>query len=255
MRFGDYSRYYDLLYRGKDYSAEARFVRQLMRDRSPNARTVLDIGCGTGRHAFELADMGCCVTGVDVSEGMIDAATCAVRVRWGAEGCGAPTFFCDDAKSFRLDRKFDVATALFHVMSYQVDDKDFRAVLATVKAHLNPGGSFIFDFWYGPAVLTDMPHVRVLRLEDDITKVYRLAEPEMHPNRNVVDVNYTIIVTDKASERSVEIHETHSMRYWFLPELLRLLDEEGFRVSRVGGWLTDVEPGFDTWGVYIVAGI
>ena len=154
-----------------------------------------------------------------------------------------------------MDKKFDVAISLFHVMSYQTTNEDFLSALKTAKAHLVPGGVFIFDFWYGPAVLTDRPAVRVKKLEDDQIQVIRLAEPVMHANKNLVDVNYTVWIKDKSSLQTEEIRETHHMRYWFLPEIEHLIKEAGFGMLNHGEWMTGKQPGFDTWGVYIVARI
>jgi len=140
-------------------------------------------------------------------------------------------------------------------MSYQTTNEDFFLALKTAKAHLAPGGIFIFDFWYGPAVLTDRPAVRVKKLEDDQIQVIRLAEPIMHANKNLVDVNYTVWIKDKSNFQTEEIRETHNMRYWFLPEIEYLIKEAGFGILNKGEWMTGKQPGFDTWGVYIVARI
>ena len=51
--FADYAEYYDLFYRDKDYAGEAAFVRGLVRQRAPKARTLLELGCGTAAHQFE----------------------------------------------------------------------------------------------------------------------------------------------------------------------------------------------------------
>src|SRR2546428_13493377 len=63
-----YSAYYDLLYRDKDYAAEARFVAELVRrhgGRPPAGVQLLDLACGTGRHLIELARLGMVVAGRD----------------------------------------------------------------------------------------------------------------------------------------------------------------------------------------------
>ncbi|MGO8176209.1 SAM-dependent methyltransferase, partial [Rhizobium ruizarguesonis] len=64
--------------------------------------------------------------------------------------------------------------------------------METVSNHLEDGGIFIFDFWYGPAVLWQRPSTRVKRLENDEISVVRVAESVVHDAENIVDVNYTI---------------------------------------------------------------
>ena len=72
--FGGYARYYDLLYRDKDYLGETEFVERLIQRHSPGARRILELGCGTGIHAVMLAEKGYEVTGLDLSEGMLEVA-------------------------------------------------------------------------------------------------------------------------------------------------------------------------------------
>jgi 2-polyprenyl-3-methyl-5-hydroxy-6-metoxy-1,4-benzoquinol methylase len=242
--FGNYSRYYNLLYKDKDYKGEAGFIHDLIQKYSPEAKNILDLGCGTGRHDLLLAEKGYAITGVDMSEEMLLIARSQQL-----------NFLHGDIRTFRMDKKFDVAISLFHVMSYQTTNADFLSALETAKAHLASGGIFIFDFWYGPAVLTDRPAVRVKKLEDDKIQVIRLAEPIMHANKNLVDVNYTVWIKDKSSLQTEEIRETHHMRYWFLPEIEHLIKEAGFGMLNHGEWMTGKQPGFDTWGVYMVARI
>ena len=57
--------------------------------------------------------------------------------------------------------KFDAALMMFAVLGYQVENDDVLAALRTARRHLEPGGLFIFDVWYGPAVLHQRPSERV----------------------------------------------------------------------------------------------
>ena len=248
--FGAYSRYYNLLYKDKDYAGEAEYVNGLIRKRHPMAKSILDLGCGTGRHDLLLAQMGYEVTGVDQSEEMLAEAN-AQLLSLNPQP-PLPTFQQGDIRSIRLDRTFDVVISLFHVMSYQVTNADLRAAFATARAHLEPGGIFIFDCWYGPAVLTDRPALRVKRLEDDALAVTRIAEPVMHPNENLVDVNYHILIRDKATGEVEELRETHTMRYLFAPEVGLLFDASCLRMKELCGFRSAQIPGFHTWNAVFI---
>ena len=58
-QFGDlYSQYYDLLYSDKDYGKEVEYIDSLIKENSNNTQTILDMGCGTGKHAELLCDKG-----------------------------------------------------------------------------------------------------------------------------------------------------------------------------------------------------
>jgi hypothetical protein len=126
-------------------------------------------------------------------------------------------------------------------------------MMATARSHLKRGGTFLFDCWYGPAVLTERPEPRTRQLENDAMKVTRHAEPVMHPNENIVDVDYRIEVFDKAAGTTEEIRETHRMRYLFVPETEAHLRHAGFALQRYEEWLTGRAAGFDTWSVVFVA--
>ena len=98
--------------------------------------------------------------------------------------------------------------------------------------HLKKGGIFIFDFWYGPAVLTDLPSTRVKRLKSEEIKVTRIAEPKLHPQLNVVDVNYDIYIQDLISEKITQQKELHRMRYFFDAELKEFILKVGFKIKQ-----------------------
>jgi ubiquinone/menaquinone biosynthesis C-methylase UbiE len=249
--FEDYARYYDLLYKDKDYVGEAHFIQKILQAHAPNAHNLLDLGCGTGAHAVLLAKQGYQLHGVDISTKMLRRAQ--DRLAQLSPDVGSRFEFTQgDIRQVRLNQTFDAVLSLFHVMSYQSTNEDLRSAFATVKEHLNPAGVFIFDVWYGAAVLSDPPTVKVKRLEDKETIVTRVAEPVMYPSKNWVDVNYQIFVRDKVSNTVQELQETHRMRYLFESEIELILQEMNMEILDAREWMTDRDPGFDTWGVYFV---
>lgn len=248
--FDAYARYYDLLYRDKDYAGEAEYVAAHIRKQAPQAKRILELGCGTGAHAEHLARMGYTVHGVDMSAAMLERAE-ARKAALPPEVAARLTFGVGDVRTVRTGQAYDAVISLFHVMSYQTGNDDLQATFATVKAHLNPGGTFLFDCWYGPAVLSDPPAVRVKRLQDEEIEVLRIAEPVMHYNENVVDVSYQVTITEKATGDQEQVCEVHKMRYLFLPEIHALAQRNGLDVTLVHGWMSDQEASQNTWGVCI----
>ncbi|MCK5642847.1 MAG: class I SAM-dependent methyltransferase [Gammaproteobacteria bacterium] len=249
--FENYAKYYDLLYQDKDYTGEANFIVDIIKSHSPNAASILDLGCGTGYHAALIAKEGYSVHGVDRSESIL------VRADERKLGLAQPvaqklSFSKGDVCSVRIQEKFDVVVSLFHVMSYQITNEDIQAAFTTAAAHLKDGGIFIFDCWYGPGVLTERPEPRIKKVENEYVKIIRVAEPVMHPNKNLVDVNYTVLVTEKDSDKFEQINEKHQMRYWFMPEIEFFLAKSGFELVKSGQWMTNKDSGFDCWSVYFV---
>ena len=234
--FDAYARYYDLLYRDKDYAAEAKYVASLVRKHAPRAARVLELGCGTGAHAEHLARMGYSVHGVDLSETML-AGAAARKAGLPADLARRLSFGKGDVRTVRTGETYDAVISLFHVMSYQTTNADLAAAFGTAAAHLAPGGLFLFDFWYGPAVLAQVPEERVKRLEDDDIRVTRIAKPAMRANENVVDVNYSVSIEVKASGQMQEVRETHAMRYLFVPEIEQYLEPGKWAETTTFGWL------------------
>lgn len=249
--FGSYARYYDLLYRDKDYPTEASFIDQLIRQHTGAISSILELGCGTGIHASLLAQKGYHVYGVDGSDAMLAAANQRLTALPSAQRAQLQ-FSQGDVRTVRVNQTFDVVLSLFHVVSYQTSNLDLAQMFATAKVHLNPGGIFIFDCWYGPAVLTERPTVRVKRLQDQDIQVTRVAEPVMYPDQNRVEVNYQVFIKDLHTQAVTEITESHQMRYLFTPEVEMLLGQTGFTLVASGEWLTHRPTGLDTWGVYFV---
>lgn len=251
--FDTYAHYYDLLYGDKDYVAEAEYVASCIREHAPRATRILELGCGTGAHAEYLARMGYEVHGVDMSEAMLERAE-ARRAALPPELAARISFSHGDVRSVRTNQTYGAVISLFHVMSYQTATADIAAALHTAATHLARGGVFLFDFWYGPAVLMQKPEVRVKRLEDAAIKVTRIAEPVMQVNDNVVDVHYTVFVEFKAMQQVEQIKEQHRMRYLFLPELQQLLASGGFNVLGQYRWMDTRAPDETTWTGFLIAG-
>lgn len=246
--FKDYSRYYDLLYRDKDYAAEADYISKLLKSLNPNGRTVLELGCGTGKHARLLLERGFQLHGIDRSPDMIEIAQ-----RGDPGSRQYISFQVGDIQTIRIERSFDFVISLFHVMSYQTSNDDFEAALATAYAHLLPAGYLVFDAWFGPGVLRDPPVVRVKRISEGQQYLLRIAEPTVFPNQNVVQVDYTIFMRDGHQDLFSTLQESHRMRYVFVPEIELMLSRVGFRLLRCATWMKECTPDLSTWNVVFIA--
>jgi len=250
--FGQYAHFYDLLNQGKDYVAESRYVSAMIRQYRPTARTLLDLGCGTGRHALLLAGLGFEVTGVDRSGDMVcEARRQAEQVE--VHRVGSVQFLAVDIAELELQGRFDAVTALFHVLSYQTTDAALNAVFDTAARHLAPGGVFLFDYWYGPAVQAQQPEPRERMAENAAWSIRRTARPEHDPQRNLVTVHYDFTARSNQGGEEIAFTEIHPMRYLFPEEVQSLIKAHGFELRASEEWMTGRRPGGDTWGVVSVA--
>jgi SAM-dependent methyltransferase len=251
--FSRYAAYYDLLYQDKNYVEEAQFIDRLLRQYGQDPHSILDLGCGTGRHAALLANQGYLVHGVDTSANMLQQAT-QRQALLEPEVANRLQFSQAEIDKVQLFQTFDAVVSLFHVISYQTSNQALQNTFQTVKSHLKPGGVFIFDIWYGPAVLHHRPSVRVKRVEDDRWSLTRIAEPTLDPHRNCVTVQYQIWVQDKTlSTPPQTFYEHHQLRYLFQPEIELLLLQAGLHLLDTREWLTAKQPSMDSWSIYFVA--
>jgi SAM-dependent methyltransferase len=236
--------YYDLLYQDKDYIGEIEFIQKILLTYAPNARQILELGCGTGKHATLLAAQGYQVHGIDQSVKMLQQAN-ANLAQVSHEVARNLKFTHGDIQHFRAQQKFDAVLSLFHVVSYQVENEELLAAFATVKEHLNLDGIFVFDVWYGPAVLNNQPTIRIKRVENEQIKIARIAESTLYPNDNIVNVNYQFFVEDKKQKTFKQSQENHRMRYLFKSEVSFLAQKFGLRIIACKEWMSDRDPGLD----------
>ena len=247
-----YADQYDLLYQDKDYASACDMLTAVFRRYGhAQVRTVLDLGCGTGNHSWPLAHRGYEVTGVDRSAAMLDRA----RGKASLERLGdrAPGFVQGDVQDVDLQRRFDAVLMMFAVLGYQLTNDDVTEALATVRRHLNPGGLFVCDVWYGPAVLAIRPGERVKTTSTPDGTVIRAASTSLDPYRHLAEVTYRVWRIG-GSTPAVETAEAHLMRYFFPQELALFLDHAGLRPLH---WASfgdlDRQPGEDTWNVMVIA--
>ncbi len=245
----DYADSYDALYADKDYGAECDLVEEIFRGTDRPVRSLLDLGCGTGRHSVELARRGYQVVGVDLSENMLERA----RRRAIGTAAAGMTFLRGDIQTIILDRRFDAVLSMFAVVGYQITDVAIRSTLANVRRHLEPGGVFIFDVWYGPAVMAVGPSERVKVVSIEGGEIERRAVGTLELDSHVCSVRYEL-TRRRPGVQDATVSETHRMRYFFQDELAGLLAEAGLTLQTVTAF-PDVEnpPSVESWNVLVVA--
>jgi SAM-dependent methyltransferase len=130
------------VYRRRDSEEAARVVALILSVTGiPHGASVLDLGCGAGRHALGFCRRGLNVTGIDLSEQLIAAAKNSAA----AEGL-QPEFLCQDINTLELRRHFDLTVSLFTSFGYFDDDEKNFHLFRIAASHLKPGGFFVFDY-------------------------------------------------------------------------------------------------------------
>jgi len=249
--FGDaYAAAYDTFYGEKDYAGECDALQALFGDYAAAPVTsILDLGCGTGSHAVLLAERGYQVTGVDQSEDMLRQAAAKAN-----EAGVALKLEHADLRTYRDHREYDAVLMMFAVLGYQQSNEEVMDALRTVRAHLRPGGVFVADFWYGPAVLSQRPsHRAAVRDEGPRDLVIRLAEPTLDVLQHLCHVDYRIIGIEHGA-LTVQADERHTMRFYFPKELEICCEFARLKLRQLFAYPgCDREPTVDDWNALLVA--
>ncbi len=249
MVFERYSNYYDYLYAEKDYAAECDFVETIFDKYADNpVKSILDLGCGTGGHAVLLAHRGYRLTGVDLSESMLSIAQEKAR-----DLNLSIDYHLQDINQLRLERSFDAVISMFAVMGYQIHNRKLEQTIQSVHQNLNPGGLFIFDGWFGPAVLSERPVERTKIIETDTGRIIRHARPEIDIVNHVVKVFYKVLHL-QGDALIDEIDEVHEMRFFFHQEIKYILENSGFALMRLSPFMELDRPiTVHDWNMSVVA--
>ncbi|MDP2872557.1 MAG: class I SAM-dependent methyltransferase [Bacillota bacterium] len=165
VRLYDEPRYYDIAF-GWDISPEADFLERVFSDLAAHeVRSVLDLACGTGRFALELARRGYLAAGLDLSRDMLSYA----RQKAVEHGLSVELFL-KDMSDFALYRTFDAAICMTGSIYYLHTIESLVEHLRRVATHLVQGGLYVMDV---PLALPDsgVPPVQEWTAERDRVRV------------------------------------------------------------------------------------
>ncbi|MDD5422500.1 MAG: class I SAM-dependent methyltransferase [Candidatus Omnitrophota bacterium] len=220
--YENYARKYDKECFVQGTAGECDFIEEeIARDKSLK---IIDIGCGTGRHAIELTKRGYNVTGVDLSGNQIKGA------REKAEEARVTIDFqIQDARNLPFDGEFDLAIMLceggFSLM--ETDEMNFEILKNATKA-LNDKGKLIFTTLNG-----------LFPLFHSVNEFYKSAEKEGQSRckecsfdlMTFRDYNTAVFEDDSGNKRELKCNE----RYYVPSEITWLLKTLGFKKIDIFG--------------------
>jgi SAM-dependent methyltransferase len=185
-------------------------------------RTILDLPCGQGRHAIELARRGYAVTGVDLSPYMLGVArerakASGVRVRWLAGDMRVPL----------IGQTFDVVLNLFTSFGYFDDESDDRRVVRTAASMLEPGGRFLLEVINGQRVMGNFQE----------REWFTVGQTAVMERRSLDVPTRRMVVERTVSSPTGDDTSVHAVRLYRGPDVETTLRAAGFaRVDLYGDW-------------------
>jgi SAM-dependent methyltransferase len=208
---------YDLFYDWKDYDAEARKVRHLVADRKRDARTVLDVACGTGSHLAHLREWYT-VEGLALDADLLKVA---------ARRLPGVTLHQADMRDFHLDRTFDVVTCLFSSIGFVETTEGLARAVTAMAGHLAPSGVLVVEPWLTPATFDPGRLGRVVLVERPHLQAVRMNGSRVEGNRSILDFHYLV-----ARSGTVEhLRETHAMGLFTDDEYRSAFERAGLSVE------------------------
>lgn len=244
---GLHARHYDLIYADKPYQREAEFVAGLLGRR---CGSLLDLACGTARHALAFSRMGFEVTGVDYGEELLE------RARHNAADAGEQIELqLGDMRTLELGRRFDAVTCLFDSIGYPLSDEGVVAALSTAREHLEPGGAVAIEFLHAPAVLNGSSPVRVRRWDTpEGSRLVRISETTIDPAASKMSVAYELFELEPEGAGYATAANVQENRFFTLAEMEQLLAAAGLAPERfVAAYEEHAEIDDETWHVLAVA--
>jgi SAM-dependent methyltransferase len=214
--FSESTELYDLIYSEfKDFLAEAADVSALLRRICPNAERILDVGCGTGRHAEALVkEHGYQVDGLDIESGFLEIA----RTR-----CPEGRFFRGDMASFNLDDSYDAVICLFSSIGYVRTTERLALAARSMRRHVAPGGVAIIEPGFTPSKLSHGSlHLHSVDGED--LKISRVSRSEVRDRISWIEFHY--LVGESSEIRHLK--EVHELGLFTEAEMMEALTGAGF---------------------------
>jgi len=197
----DFVYYYDLF---KDKKSYENIVKKLVTlFEKHNVKSVLDIGCGTGKIDNLLKKKGFEVIGVDNSKEMITHAK---------KNYPKITFKQMDAQNFRLNKKFNAIIALDSVLTFLTKKGAFEKALKNIVNHMKKGSILYFDIAFTEKLIPDYFTDRYVK-EVKKNGFHYKKEHSMKRKGNLLITNIKIIENDKIIIREKHTHRIVSEEF------------------------------------------
>ncbi|WP_194778168.1 class I SAM-dependent methyltransferase [Pararhodonellum marinum] len=191
--------FYDALYHFKDYEEASEKLVTLIKQYRPEAKTLLDVGCGTGKHLSFLS-RHLQAEGLDLDLGLLEVA----RKR-----CPDLTFYHGDMCQFQLDQQYDAVVCLFSSIGYVQTKENLSKAIQNMVNHLVSGGFLLIEPWLYPDQYWEKHLVANYADQPDL-KIAWMYVQEREGDTSLFDIHYQVGTKDGIEN----FQEIHQMGLW-----------------------------------------
>lgn len=211
------AQWYDAIYSFKDYKAETDHILALLREKRPNAKTLLDVACGSAEHDKYLAQHYQ-VDGIDLQPEFIHIAA-------GKNPAGRYTVA--DMSAFDLGRSYEIILCLFSSIGYLRTLERVGRALQCFKHHLAPGGLLLVEPWFTPTSWNPTHPATMLTAEGEGWCICRMTEGGQQGRLSYTDCHYLLGQHGKVQYFS----ERHELGLFTVAEMTAAFRQAGFAVT------------------------
>jgi ubiquinone/menaquinone biosynthesis C-methylase UbiE len=233
------AKYYDMQFPESKYEKEAKFIEKIIRKYSIGSpKNILDLMCGTGRHAVYLSKKFA-VTGIDNSSELLEIA----RQR-ALERQLKISFELKNAKDMEYQNRYDAVYCWFNSFQYLYSNDDVVATLQSVYKSLKRNGVFLVDIRNGSYFLLHKPNVPFSGVieEKDTKLLISIPNILFDSKEQTMITQYDFSIQEKNKTRKE--HEEHKYRLFHPLEFQYFLRSNNFEIAEIYGSNCNVNKKF-----------
>lgn len=214
-----FSKIYDNFMQYADYGKWRDQIETLIEQGSPQGKTLLELGCGTGELLKYFQQNYEC-HGLDISEHMLKMAEAKLNT-------AQVPLFLGDMVDFDTGNRYDIMLAIFDTVNHIVDMIDLKRHFKTIFSNLNPGGIYIFDI-VDRAFMEEMfPNDLFVDIRDDLTVIW---EHDIEDGIDYIDATYFVQLV---GSRYRKVEESYAKKIYHRREIEHAIRRANLKILKV----------------------
>jgi SAM-dependent methyltransferase len=216
--YKELAKYYDLIYSWKDYKGEANKIKELIKKyKKSDGTSLLDVGCGTGKHLEYFKDDFSCA-GTDINAEMLEVAK---------EKVNGVIFKQADMINLNFKYKFDIILCLFSSIGYVKTYSNLQKTILNFVNHLQHGGVVIIEPWFTKDTYM-VGHPGMTTYEGEDIKIARLNTTKLENGLSVMEMHYLIAEKNEDVKYFVDRHE---LGLFEIEKVLEIMNQAGLKAE------------------------